>query len=67
MIDGHLILGLISLATAGDEGAGISITVFAFLLGAAATAAAGMVISRVKAKAKANGKVTQQTADNLEC
>ena len=62
-----LILGLVSLATAGDEGAGIAITVLAFLLGSAAMAASAVVISRVKANAIANKKTTQQTAGNLEC
>merc|ERR1711865_611373 len=56
-----LILGLISLGAAGDEGAGTAVTVFAFLLGAAAMAASAVVASRAKARAKANGRVTQQT------
>jgi hypothetical protein len=59
-----LILGLISLATPGDEGAGTAIAVSVFLLGGASMAASAVVASR--AKAKANGKVTSQTVDNYD-
>ena len=44
-----LILGLISQATPGDEGAGTAIAVSVFLLGAAAMAASAVVASREKA------------------
>ena len=56
-----LILGLVSDGGGSDEG---TITIAAFLLVAAAMAAAAVVARRAKARAKANGKVTQQTADN---
>ena len=58
-----LILGLVSLGAAGDDGAGTAITVFVFLLAAAAMAASAEVARRAKARAKVNGKVTQQTVD----
>ena len=58
-----LILGLVSKYGGSDEG---TITVFAFLLSAAAMAASAVVACRAKARAKANGKVTHQTVDPNE-
>jgi hypothetical protein len=58
-----LILGLVSNGGGSDEG---TITVFAFLLGDVAMAASAVVACRAKARAKANGKVTPQTADNYD-